>query len=62
VVELKALEFGNSLCVVLPEEVIDRLGTSKGTAVFLIEIEGGDYGSRRPIPRSKRKWRRREKS
>lgn len=42
-VELKVLKFGNSLGVVLPEEVIDRLGTSKGAAVFLIEIEGGDY-------------------
>lgn len=42
-VELKVRKFGNALGVVLPEEVIDRLGTSKGASVFLIEIAGGDY-------------------
>jgi putative addiction module antidote len=43
VVELKIRRFGNSLGVVLPKEVINRLQTSDGERVFLIEIEDGDY-------------------
>ena len=42
-VELKIRRFGNSLGVVLPKEVINRLQTIKGAQVFLIEIEDGDY-------------------
>jgi putative addiction module antidote len=42
-VQLKIRKFGNSLGVVLPKEVIDRLQTSEGAQVFLIEIEDGDY-------------------
>ena len=42
-VQLKVCKFGNSLGVVLPKEVIDRLQTSEGSQIFLIEIEGGDY-------------------
>lgn len=42
-VELKIRKFGNSLGVVLPKEVIDRLQTSNGERVFLIESGDGDY-------------------
>ena len=42
-VELKISKFGNSLGVVLPKEVINRLETSGGEKLFLIEAEGRDY-------------------
>jgi putative addiction module antidote len=42
-VELKIRKFGNSLGVVLPKEVINRLQTSDGERVFLIETGNGDY-------------------
>ena len=42
-VELKVRKFGNSLGVVLPKEVINRLHTSDGEALFLIEGPDGGY-------------------
>lgn len=42
-VELKIRKFGNSLGVVLPKEVINRLQTGDGERVFLIEAAEGDY-------------------
>jgi putative addiction module antidote len=42
-VELKVRKFGNSLGVVLPKEVINRLQTGDGGKVFLVESTGGDY-------------------
>jgi putative addiction module antidote len=42
-VELKVRKFGNSLGVVLPKEVINRLQTSNGERLFLIESADGDY-------------------
>jgi len=42
-VELKIRKFGNSLGVVLPKEVIQRLQTSDGERLFLIEAAEGDY-------------------
>jgi putative addiction module antidote len=42
-VELKVRKFGNSLGVVLPKEVIQRLGTSEGEKVLLVEAPGGAY-------------------
>ncbi len=42
-VELKVRKFGNSLGVVLPKEVIHRLNTSDGEALFLIEAADGSY-------------------
>ena len=42
-VRLKIRRFGNSLGVVLPKEVIQRLQTGDGERVFLIESGGGDY-------------------
>jgi putative addiction module antidote len=42
-VELKIRKFGNSLGVVLPKEVINRLRASDGEPLFLIEAGDGDY-------------------
>lgn len=42
-VELKVRKFGNSLGVVLPKEVINRLHASDGEALFLLEAEDGTY-------------------
>jgi len=42
-VELEIRRFGNSLGVVLPKEVIDRLQLAEGKKVFLIEGSDGDY-------------------
>jgi putative addiction module antidote len=42
-VELKVRKFGNSLGVVLPKEVINRLNTAGGERLFLIETPEGGY-------------------
>ena len=42
-VELKVRKFGNSLGVVLPKEVINRLRTGDGEPLFLIEGPEGGY-------------------
>ncbi|MGH8555929.1 MAG: AbrB/MazE/SpoVT family DNA-binding domain-containing protein [Methylococcales bacterium] len=42
-VELKVRKFGNSLGVVLPKEVINRLHTGDGQPLFLIEAPDGGY-------------------
>jgi putative addiction module antidote len=42
-VQLKVRKFGNSLGVVLPKEVIQRLQTGDGEPLFLIEAADGDY-------------------
>lgn len=41
--ELKVRKFGNSLGVVLPKEVINRLHTKDGAPLFLMEAEDGSY-------------------
>jgi len=41
--ELKVRKFGNSLGVVLPKEVINRLHTGEGEALFLIEGPDSSY-------------------
>ena len=41
--ELKVRKFGNSLGVVLPKEVVNRLQTSEDGRLFLLEAENGDY-------------------
>jgi putative addiction module antidote len=43
VVELKVRKFGNSLGVVLPKDVINRLRTKDGEPLFLIEAPDGSY-------------------
>lgn len=42
-VELKVRKFGNSLGVVLPKEVTQRLQTGDGKALFLTEEADGSY-------------------
>ena len=42
-VEVKVRKFGNSLGVVLPKPVIERLKTSDGEKLFLIESPDGSY-------------------
>ena len=42
-VELKVRKFGNSLGVILPREVVDRLRTKDGDPLFLIEGPDGSY-------------------
>ena len=42
-VELKVRKFGNSLGVVLPKEVINRLHAADGEPLFLIEGPDGGY-------------------
>lgn len=42
-IELKVRKIGNSLGVVLPEEVISRLNTQDGAALYLIEAPEGGY-------------------
>jgi putative addiction module antidote len=42
-VELKVRKFGNSLGVVLPKEVINRLRTDDGERLFLVEAAEGGY-------------------
>ena len=41
--KLKVRKFGNSLGIVLPKEVISRLGTGDGGRLFLIEAPDGGY-------------------
>jgi putative addiction module antidote len=42
-IKLKVRRVGNSLAVVLPREVINRLNTKEGEALFLIEASDGSY-------------------
>lgn len=42
-VELKVRKFGNSLGVVLPKEVVNRLHAGNGEPLFLIEAPDGSY-------------------
>jgi hypothetical protein len=42
-VELEVRKFGNSLGVVLPKEVINRLQTGDGEPLFLIDAPDGGY-------------------
>jgi putative addiction module antidote len=42
-VELKVRKFGNSLGVVLPKEVIGRLHSGEGQALYLVEAPDGSY-------------------
>jgi putative addiction module antidote len=42
-IEVKVRKFGNSLGVVLPKEVINRLNTRDGEPLFLVEGQDGTY-------------------
>ena len=61
-VELKVRKFGNSLGVVLPKEVIDRLRTGEGEPLFLIEASEGGYLLTPYDPGFEEKWLRRTTS
>jgi putative addiction module antidote len=41
--ELKVRKFGNSLGVVLPKEVVQRLRSGEGERLFLVETSAGGY-------------------
>jgi len=61
-VELKVRRFGNSLGVVLPKEVISRLQTADGEALFLIEAPDEATSLVPTIPASRKGWRKRRTS
>jgi putative addiction module antidote len=42
-IAVKVRKFGNSLGVVLPKEVINRLNTRDGEQLFLVESPDGTY-------------------
>ncbi len=42
-VALKVRKFGNSVGVILPKDVVNRLHTGEGNRLFLIEAAQGDY-------------------
>jgi putative addiction module antidote len=42
-IELKVRQIGNSLGVVLPKEVLNRLRAKDGERLFLIEAPDGEY-------------------
>jgi len=42
-IKLKVRKFGNSLGVVLPREVINRLRTNDGEPLYLLESPDGSY-------------------
>ena len=42
-VALKVRKFGNSLGVVLPKEVLNRLHTGEGAQLFLVEAPDSSY-------------------
>ena len=42
-VEVKIRKFGNSLGIILPKEVLNRLNSGDGEKLFLIEAPDGEY-------------------
>ena len=42
-VEVKIRKFGNSLGIILPKEVLNRLNSGGGEKLFLIEAPDGEY-------------------
>jgi putative addiction module antidote len=54
-VELKVRKFGNSLGVILPKEVLQRLGSAEGERLLLIESPDGDFRLTPPDPEFERK-------
>ncbi len=57
-IELQVRKFGNSLGVVLPKEVINRLHTGEGEPLFLIEAASGTYQLTPHDPEFEKKWPR----
>ena len=42
-VELKVQKIGDSLGVILPDDVLHRLDSAEGKPLFLVETTGRDY-------------------
>jgi putative addiction module antidote len=57
-VELKVRKFGNSLGVILPKEVIQRLHAAEGQSLLLIESPKGDYELVPPNPAFEEKMKK----
>jgi len=54
-VELKVRKFGNSLGVILPKEVIQRLGAAEGQTMLLTETPEGNFRLTPPNPEFEKK-------
>ena len=54
-IKLKVRKFGNSLGVVLPKEVVNRLHTKDGEPLFLTEAPDGGYQMTPHDPTTKEK-------
>ena len=54
-IKLKVRKFGNSLGVVLPKEVVNRLHTKDGEPLFLTEAPDGGYQMTSHDPTTKKK-------
>jgi putative addiction module antidote len=54
-VELKVRKFGNSLGVILPKEVIQRLNSGEGERLLLVESPEGAYQLAPPNPEFEKK-------
>lgn len=54
-IKLKVRKFGNSLGIVLPKEVVNRLHTKDGEPLFLIEAPNGGYQMTSSDPTTKEK-------
>lgn len=54
-VELKVRKFGNSLGVILPKDVIRRLGAAEGQTMLLTETPEGTFRLTPPNPEFEKK-------
>jgi len=57
-VELKVRKFGNSLGVILPKEIIQRLNTAEGERLLVIESPDGTFQLTPPNPEFEEKMRK----
>ena len=56
-VELKVRKFGNSLGVILPKEILQRLNATEGQRLLLIESPDGTYQLTRWDPEFEKQMR-----
>lgn len=59
-VKLKVRKFGNSLGVILPKEVLQRLNTGEEKPLFLVEAADGSYRLTRFDPEFEKKMAKAE--
>ncbi len=57
-VELKVRKFGNSLGVILPKEIIQRLNTAEGERLLAVESPDGTFQLTPPNPKFEEKMRK----